>query len=475
MKVLLAVLAVGLASLHAKAESPVSTVTPAMTATAHQLLDLARQGNQGYELVRSLTTEVGPRLAGTEAEARARYWAVEKLQALGLQNVHVEPFQVPVWLRGVELAEIVSPFPQSLTIAALGGSSSTGEQGLEAEVVVFNSLSALQQAPRMQVEGKIVFIDEVMARSRDGSGYGSAVQKRRETAYVSQKMGAVAALIRSVGTSNHRFAHAGQMRQANTGGDLGVPTAALAAPDADQLTRALGYGKPVTVKLVITPQLLPRAVSGNVIGEIVGREAPQEIVLVGAHLDSWDLGTGAVDDGAGIGVVLGAAKLIIDQLPQGPRRTIRVVLFGAEEVGTVGAKAYALEHSAELPDHIIATESDFGAGDIWRFDSRINEQKVLQLAAIAKVLEPLGIASGNNTARGGPDLKYLREAGVPIVSLLQDGQDYFDFHHTADDTFDKIAPHALDQNVAAYAVFLYLVAETTADFRETTQALTNMD
>ena len=201
------------------------------------------------------------------------------------------------------------------------------------------------------------------------------------------------------------------------------------------------------------------------IGEIVGREAPQEIVLVGAHLDSWDLGTGAVDDGAGIGIVLGAAKLIMQQLPQGPRRTIRVVLFGAEEVGTVGAKAYAREHAAELPDHIVATESDFGSGDIWRFDSRVDEEKLLQMAAIAKVLEPLGIARGNNTARGGPDLKYLREMGVPIVSLLQDGQDYFDFHHTADDTFDKIAPRALDQNVAAYAAFMYLVAETTAEFR----------
>ena len=196
--------------------------------------------NQGYELVRSLTTEVGPRLAGTESEARAREWAVEKLRGLGLQNVHVEPFQVPVWLRGVELGEIVSPFPQALTITALGGSSSTGEQGLEAEVVAFNSLSALRQASRRQVEGKIVFIDEVMVRSRDGSGYGAAVQKRRATAYVSQQMGAVAALIRSVGTSSHRFAHAGQMRQADADGDSGVPMAALAAPDADQLYASAG-------------------------------------------------------------------------------------------------------------------------------------------------------------------------------------------------------------------------------------------
>jgi carboxypeptidase Q len=239
----------------------------------------------------------------------------------------------------------------------------------------------------------------------------------------------------------------------------------LAAPDADQLRRALSYPEPVVVKLVITPQLLPPVSSGNVIGEIVGREAPKEIVLVAAHLDSWDLGTGAVDDGAGIGIVVGAAKLLMDQLPLGPRRTIRVVLFGSEEVGTVGAKAYALEHASELPDHIIATESDFGSGDIWRFDTRVGDGQLNHAAALSQVLAPLGIAPGNNNARGGPDLKYLREAGVPIVSMLQDGRDYFDLHHTPDDTFDKIAPKALDQNVAAYAALLYLMAETTADFR----------
>lgn len=187
MKVLLAVLALVLGSMYAEATSSVSAVTPAMAATAKQLIELARQDNEGYELVRSLTTEVGPRLAGTEAEARARYWAVEKLRALGLKNVRIEPFQVPVWLRGVELAEIVSPFPQALTITALGGSSSTGEQGVEAEVIMFGSLAALQQAPSIKVEGKIVFINEVMARSRDGSGYGVAVQKRRAAAYVSQQ------------------------------------------------------------------------------------------------------------------------------------------------------------------------------------------------------------------------------------------------------------------------------------------------
>lgn len=452
-------------SIHVLAEDISTSITPAMVTTANQLMDSAQHTNTAYAIVDSLTTEVGPRLAGTEAEARARQWAVEKMTSLGLKNIRVETFEVPLWLRGEESAKIVSPFPQPLTITALGGSASTGPQGVEAEVAVFESLAALERSSKGAVQGKIVFIDEAMVRSRDGSGYGAAVLKRRQTAYMAQRLGAVAALIRSVGTSSHRFAHAGQMKRVGSAVEAGVPAAALTAADADQLVRSLAYAKPVVVKLVITPRLLPPAASGNVVGEIVGREKPQEIVLVGAHLDSWDLGTGAVDDGAGVGIVLGAAKVLIDTLPQSPRRTVRVVLFGSEEVGVVGARAYAQKHEATLANHVLAAESDFGSGDIWRFDSRVVEEKLPLMAAIAAVLEPLDIAPGNNTARGGPDLRFLREAGVPIASLLQDGQDYFDFHHTADDTLDKITPSALNQNVAAYAALIYLAAETTADFR----------
>ena len=452
-------------SIPVLAEDISTSITPAMVITANQLMDSAQRTNEAYAIVDSLTTEVGPRLAGTEAEARARQWAVEKMTSLGLKNIRVELFEVPLWLRGEESAKIVSPFPQPLTITALGGSASTGPQGVEAEVAVFESLAALEQSSQGAVHGKIVFIDEVMVRSRDGSGYGAAVLKRRQTAYTAQRLGAVAALIRSVGTSSHRFAHAGQMKRVGSAVEAGVPAAALTAADADQLVRSLAYAKPVVVKLVITPRLLPPAASGNVVGEIVGREKPHEIVLVGAHLDSWDLGTGAVDDGAGVGIVLGAAKLLIDTLPQFPRRTVRVVLFGSEEVGVVGARAYAQQHEATLANHVLAAESDFGSGDIWRFDSRVVEEKLPLMAAIAAVLKPLDIAPGNNTARGGPDLRFLREAGVPIASLLQDGQDYFDFHHTADDTLDKITPSALNQNVAAYAALIYLAAETTADFR----------
>lgn len=442
-----------------------TVLTPGMSAVAQGLIAAGQRDNVAYDVVKSLTTEVGPRLAGSEAESRARDWAVAKLETLGLQNVAVEPFQVPLWVRGVERAEMLTPFPQSLTVTALGGSAATGSQGVSGVVTRFASLAELTAAPSGSVEGGIVFVDEPMARSRDGSGYRVAVQKRYAAAFAAQRLGAVAALIRSVGTSSHRFAHTGQMRSVDYGADPGVPIAALAAPDADQLQRALAYGRPVTVRMVLTPELLPPAPSGNVVAEIVGREVPDEIVLVAAHLDSWDLGTGAIDDGAGVGIVVAAVKLLIDELPEAPRRTIRVVLFGSEEVGVVGARAYAEQHAQELANHIVATESDFGAGDIWRFDTGVGEGALEAIVSIGKVLQSLGVAPGQNTASGGPDIRFLREAGVPVVGLKQDGTDYFDLHHTANDTLDKIAPDGLHQNVAAYAAFLYLVAETPAYFR----------
>lgn len=437
-----------------------------MVDTSLKLRQLAIGNTTGYKIVESLTTEVGPRLAGSPAEARARDWAVEKLSSLGFENVRIEEFKVPLWQRGTESAQVLSPFPQSLTITALGGSVSTGPEGVEGEIITFTSLSALSSADKDDVSGKIVFIDETMTRTQDGSGYSVAAKKRRETAYEAHRLGAKAALIRSVGTSSHRFAHTGQMHRANND-DLvdSVPTAALSAPDADQLARMQERGLPVILKLVLETQIQPASISGNVIAEIVGREKPEEIVLIGAHLDSWDLGTGAIDDGAGVGIVVGAAKLILDSLARAPKRTIRVVLFGAEEVGLVGAKAYAERHADQLENHIVGTESDFGAGDIWRFDTRFGEKALAITEEFTQALKPLGIAPGNNTASGGPDMLYIRQAGVPVVTLAQNGWDYFDLHHTPNDTLDKIGVSDLDQNIAAFAVFTYLAAETDAYFR----------
>lgn len=441
-------------------------ISPRLEQRAAALASKALEDKLGYSLVESLTTEVGPRLAGTEAEERAREWAVAKLKSLGFSNVRVEPFELPVWERGVEWAQITAPYPQPLVITALGGSTPTGPDGVEGEVAAFASLEQLRAAPPENLQGKVVFVDEVMTRTQDGSGYGVAAGKRRAAAYIAEEKGAAAVLIRSVGTSKHRFAHTGQMRRlTDNGAARGVPAAALSAPDADQLQRILASQGSVKLRMVLTPQQRPAGMSGNVIAEVPGTGAADEIVLVGAHLDSWDLGTGAVDDGAGVGIVVAAAKQVMDAMPEGPRRTVRVVLFGAEEVGLVGAQAYALTHADELDKHIIASESDFGAGRIWRFETNVAEDKIVSAQALGSIVRRLGAAPGGNAASGGPDMKYIREAGVPVVGLTQNGWDYFDLHHTPNDTLDKIDPADIAHNVAAWTSFIYLAANSDGDYR----------
>ena len=427
---------------------------------ANALILQSFQSDLGYQIIESLTTEVGQRLAGTEAEARARDWGIAKFKELGFKNVRIEPFQVDRWERHSEHAEITSPFPQKLMITALGGSIATGSDGIVGQVVRFENLQALKDAPMKGLKGKIVFVDEYMTRTQDGSGYGVAVKKRSGAAVEAGKRGAAAALIRSVGTDHHRFPHTGQMTYDQN--VVKVPIAALSAPDADQLHRALGRGD-VEVKLQIDVQSYGKSQSGNVIAEIPG--VTDEIVIIGAHLDSWDLGTGAVDDGAGIGITVGAAKLILD-MNKKPKRTIRIVMFGAEEVGLVGAIAYAKEHANELDRHVVGTESDFGAGKVWRFDTNFAESKLYKAKEIHKVLEPLGIALGSNNASGGPDMGPLRMLGMPVVTLKQNGWDYFDLHHTPNDTFDKINSEDIAQNVAAYSAFIWMTANMSGDFRD---------
>ena len=469
----LAISAVFLGLLTAQPALSQDYITPRVENEARELIEKSLDSTIGYEVVESLTTEVGPRLAGSEAEERAREWGVAKFRELGFKNVRVEPFEIPYWERSFEDAEIVSPFPQKLRITALGGSVGTPDEGVEAEIVRFETLQALRDAPMTGLEGKIVFVDEYMTRTQDGSGYGVAVQKRSGAANEAGKRGAVAALIRSVGTSQHRFPHTGQMRY---DADVPkVPIAALSAPDADQLQRALERDDSVTVWLAIDVQSPGMRPSGNVIAEIQGKS--DEIVVIGGHLDSWDLGTGAVDDGAGVGITVGAGKMIIDHIRETgrrPERTIRVVMFGAEEVGLYGARAYAEEYADDLDKHIVGAESDFGAGRIWRFETRFGEDKLDRAAEMVKVLAPLGIGPGGNMASGGPDMGPIRQRGVPVVTLKQNGWDYFDLHHTPDDTLDKIDPDDIAQNVAAYAAFVWMAANMEGDFRaeepEETQA-----
>jgi hypothetical protein len=431
---------------------------------AEALLEAGMEDEVGYETVKQLTTRIGARLGGSEAEARARVWAEDYLRELGFSNVRTETFTMPYWERRYERAAIERPFPQTLEITALGGSVGTGRGGVSGEVVRFESLDDLIEAPMDgSLEGKIVFVDEGMTRTQDGSGYGVAVRKRSGAANEGAKRGAVAALIRSVGTDRHRFPHTGAMRYNDDGAK--IPAAALSFPDAEQLARAMELG-PVTVRLDMAVETRSETVSGNVIAEIPGQT--DEIVVIGGHLDSWDLGTGAVDDGAGIGITTGAAKLILEHVRETgekPLRTIRLVYWGAEEVGLLGARAYARAHQDELPLHVMAAESDFGARKIWQMDTRFGEDKLPLRDQMIRVLAKAGVALGDNQASGGPDVSPLAAMGVPVVTLRQNGWDYFDLHHTADDTLDKIDPEELAQNVAVYAAFTWMAANTPGGFR----------
>ena len=460
MKRIAASLLTVFAAAPAFADEP--SLSAADAAAIDKLVEKALGDGRAYEILESLTTEIGPRLGGSEAEARARGWGAAKMKAMGFKNVRIEPFEMPAWSRISESAAIVAPFPQNLHVTALGNSISTPDGGVTAEVARFESLTDLKNAPLTGIEGKIVFVDEKMTRTQDGSGYGVAVAKRSEATVEAAKRGAVAAIIRSVGTDSHRNPHTGMMRTFE--GAAVVPAAALSNPDADQLARAIKRAKgPVAVTLNLKTAKADGAPGGNVIGEIPGRT--DEIIVIGGHLDSWDLGTGAIDDGAGIAITLAAAKLI-DEMKGKPGRTIRVVMWGAEEVGLFGAKAYAEAHKDEIARHALAAESDFGAGRIWSMQTRFGEASAPKAKLFADALRGLGVGPGDNAASGGPDVSPLKDAGVPVIDLNQDGTDYFDLHHTPDDTLDKVDREALAQNVAAWAAMLYLAAETPGGFRE---------
>jgi hypothetical protein len=430
-------------ALAQSARAPLPAVDPRTAA----LREAALSDEHAWDIVEGLTTEVGQRLAGTEAEARARTWAVAKLTALGFSNVRVEPFDMPIWTRGPEAVEILAPFPQKLMVAALGNSASTGPEGITGEVVGFDTLAALEAAPDAAVRGKIVFVSHAMPRTMDGSGYGYFGGPRRQGPTIASRKGAVAIVIRSIGTDHHRNPHSGVMSFAP--GVKPIPAGALPLPDAEQLQRILKRGKPVTMHLTLVSQT-GQGQSGNVIAEVPGRDPKLPPVLVGGHLDSWDQGTGAIDDAAGVAIATAAAKRIMDA--GRPLRTIRVVWFGAEEPGLFGGISYMQKHQAE--PHYAVAESDFGAGRVWKVNSKLGKEREAEARALQAALAPLGIVPGALDDADGSDVGPMIGAGVPGVGLSQDGTYYFDVHHTPDDTLDKIDPADLRQNVAAWTTML---------------------
>ena len=408
------------------------------------------QTTPAYAIVADLTTDVGARLGGTAREALAREWAAARLKALGFANVRIEPFAMPGWERGAESAEITGAASQKLAIAALGNSGATPPGGITAPLAYFPGLAALQAAPAGSLKGKIAFIDHAMTATQDGSSYGPFGEARRKGPAYAAAKGAAAVLIRSVGTDHARTPHTGM-----TGWPAGmapIPAAAVSVPDALLIARRAGRGD--TVHLVLTPRFTGEVQSGNVLAELPGTRPDLPPILLACHLDSWDLATGAIDDGAGCAIITAAALQARAKAPLA--RTIRVLWAGTEERGGFGGAAYAKAHATEPP--ALVMESDTGADRVYRASfAGLDKALVGRLAA---VLAPYGVAGAAGEAQGGEDVGFIAEAQhTPVIDLHQDMTRYFDWHHTPDDTLDKIDPAQLQQNVDVWAAVLGVVAD----------------
>ncbi len=433
--------------------APNATAPNATAPDVSVLRDAALNDMIAYDVVEGLTTEIGQRMAGTPAEAMARDWGVAKLKAMGFANVHVEPFQVNGWVRGVETGEVEGPLPHKLTLTALGYSGATSPEGLSAEIVMFDGLDALKAAPAGSLKGKIAFVTHRMAAAQDGSSYSAFGPIRFTGPDIAASKGAAAIVIRSVGTDHHRLPHTGVTQFA--AGTTPIPAAALSVPDADLIERLARRG-PVRLHLVLTPRATGVQPSGDVVAEIPGSDPSAGIILIGGHLDSWDLGQGAIDDGTGVAITTAAAKHILDS-GLVPRRTIRLVWFGSEEIGSpIGGDPYVKRHGRE--PHALAAESDFGADRVWQVAFDFPKTAKGVAARIGAALAPLGVAVASNTVHGGADVEGMIATGVAALDLRQDGMRYFDLHHTPDDTLDKVDRVQLNQNVAAWTAMLAVAA-----------------
>jgi carboxypeptidase Q len=426
---------------------------------AAKLIATARADRGAYKKLAYLTDQIGNRLAGSQQLDKAIAWAAQAMKDDGL-DVRTEKVMVPHWVRGIEDGAITSPVDRKLHLLTLGGSVATPKGGITAPVVVVRDWKDLE-AKADQIKGAIVVYNVAMpAWTADkGSGYGSVVGYRFAGASRAAKYGAVAALVRSVTAKSLSTPHTGAMGYAPD--QPKIPTASISVEDAELLDRLAAQGK-VTIRLRLEPQQLPDVESANVIGELRGSEKPDEIVVIGGHIDSWDVGQGAHDDGAGCVVMMQALKTL-KQLGLTPKRTIRVVLFTNEENGTRGAKGYAEQHKAELGKHVLALESDSGGFaprgfGIGHKDADAAKRVRARLTEIAALMGPLGklrVEEGH----GGTDIEPMEAFGVPQVGLEVNGEKYFDYHHTEADTLDKVNPQDLADMVAAVAVLAYVVAD----------------
>jgi Zn-dependent M28 family amino/carboxypeptidase len=414
-----------------------------------------------YRQLAHLTENIGPRPTGSyQADAAVGYVAGE-LRQLGL-DVHLEEVQVPHWVRGAETAELVEyaggakGTTQKIVLTALGGSASTPAEGITADLVVLNNFDELKTLGHEGVAGKIVLFNELFDKQKAAAGmsfaaYGEAVRYRAAGPKAVADLGGAACLVRSVGNADYRLPHTGFNFPA------GIPAGAVTAEDASLIADLAAQGK-VRMHLTLTPQKLADVTSHNVVADLKGSEHPEQIIVVSGHLDSWDLGTGAIDDGAGVVIAMETAELL-QRLHLHPKRTIRVIAWMDEESGGSGSRAYTKDHSAEFPNYVAAIESDAGAAHPLGFDTKVSAAATEKLRPIVDVLGSFGasvLQAGSYPP--GADISAMSDAGVPALGLLQDGRTYFNYHHTAADTLDKVVPAELRENSAAMAVMAYALA-----------------
>jgi carboxypeptidase Q len=464
---------------HAQSGSPAegSTATPTPTATPivfsnQTLSDLKRlqqaalNSDYAYRQVAHLADNIGPRLSGSAQAAKAVEYVAGELKAIGC-DVQLEKVMVPHWVRGEETGELVQ-WPgqaenttQKIVLCALGGSVATPAEGITADVVAVKNFDELKALPRDKVAGKIVlfsypFDKRIAAEGRGGEAYGEAVVYRSDGPSAAAGQGAVACLIRSVGGADYRIPHTGQTKYADDAPK--IPAGAVTAEDADLIVDLVKQG-PVKMKLVLTPQTLPEVESANVIGDIKGSEHPEQVVIVSGHLDSWDLGTGAIDDGAGVAVSMEAANLI-QKLHLKPKRTVRVIAWMNEENGSAGSKQYAKDHEKDWANHFATMETDGGAGHPIGLNIKAKPEVKAMLKPVAAILQESGAGMLSLAEQAGADIEPMEKAGVPAFAPIQDSRFYFNYHHTPADTLDKIVPKELAENSATVAVWAYAIANS---------------
>ncbi len=452
------------AQKHESASKAEPTLSPELENQLVALRDGALADDYAYKQVAFLTENIGPRPSGSPQAQQAAQYVADQMRALGLQ-VRLEEVKVAHWVRGSETAELVE-FPrqpqqtsQKIAVTSLGGSTSTPADGITAEVVVVRDFKELTALGGSKVSGKIVLFNFPFDTKKADAGYaldayGEAVVYRGAGAKAAADLGAVASLIRSVGGANYRLPHTGWSAPA------GIPAGAVAAEDADLIADLARQGR-VRMRITLISQAMPDTTGYNVVADLRGSEQPEQVVVVSGHLDSWDLGTGAIDDAAGVAVAMETAELVT-RLHFRPRRTIRVIAWMDEESGGRGRDAYTAAHAAEFPNHVAAIESDLGAAHPLGFNVKVSPQAIEFLRPVLHVLESFGANLIKSVPFSpGSDISAMSQAGVPTLGVMQDGRTYFNYHHSAADTLDKIVPRELRENAAAMAVMGYALASTS--------------